>query len=119
MSGCSRPALSRAASMDASTSGSVATGGISASCVHRHSPRVANESTMWSGATVRSGRQRLGGVSLDIDHVTKRFGSTTALDGLTFAVGRGEVFGFLGANGAGKTTTMRAAATRRDHLARA
>jgi ABC-2 type transport system ATP-binding protein len=46
-------------------------------------------------------------VSLEIDHVTKRFGSTTALDGLTFEVGRGEVFGFLGANGAGKTTTMR------------
>ena len=49
----------------------------------------------------------LGVVSLEIDHVTKRFGSTTALDRLTFEVGRGEVFGFLGANGAGKTTTMR------------
>jgi ABC-2 type transport system ATP-binding protein len=46
-------------------------------------------------------------VSLDIDHVTKRFGTTTALDALTFEVGSGEVFGFLGANGAGKTTTMR------------
>ena len=46
-------------------------------------------------------------MSLEIDNVTKRFGSTTALDGLTFEVGRGEVFGFLGANGAGKTTTMR------------
>jgi ABC-2 type transport system ATP-binding protein len=46
-------------------------------------------------------------VSLEIDHVTKRFGATTALDSLTFEVGRGEVFGFLGANGAGKTTTMR------------
>jgi ABC-2 type transport system ATP-binding protein len=46
-------------------------------------------------------------VSLEIDHVTKRFGTTTALDRLTFEVGRGEVFGFLGANGAGKTTTMR------------
>ncbi len=46
-------------------------------------------------------------VSLEIDHVTKRYGSTTALDGLTFEVARGEVFGFLGANGAGKTTTMR------------
>jgi ABC-2 type transport system ATP-binding protein len=46
-------------------------------------------------------------VSLEIDHVTKRFGATTALDGLTFEVARGEVFGFLGANGAGKTTTMR------------
>jgi ABC-2 type transport system ATP-binding protein len=46
-------------------------------------------------------------VSLEIDHVTKRFGTTTALDGLAFEVGAGEVFGFLGANGAGKTTTMR------------
>jgi ABC-2 type transport system ATP-binding protein len=46
-------------------------------------------------------------VSLEIDHVTKRFGPTTALDGLTFDVEPGEVFGFLGANGAGKTTTMR------------
>ena len=46
-------------------------------------------------------------MSLEIDHVTKRFGTTTALDELTFDVGRGEVFGFLGANGAGKTTTMR------------
>ena len=46
-------------------------------------------------------------MSLEIDHVTKRFGATTALEGLTFEVGRGEVFGFLGANGAGKTTTMR------------
>jgi ABC-2 type transport system ATP-binding protein len=46
-------------------------------------------------------------VSLQIDQVTKRFGSTVALDRLTFDVARGEVFGFLGANGAGKTTTMR------------
>jgi ABC-2 type transport system ATP-binding protein len=46
-------------------------------------------------------------MSLQIDHVTKRFGATTALDGLTFEVAAGEVFGFLGANGAGKTTTMR------------
>jgi ABC-2 type transport system ATP-binding protein len=46
-------------------------------------------------------------VSLQIDHVTKRFAATTALDGLTFEVPTGEVFGFLGANGAGKTTTMR------------
>ncbi len=46
-------------------------------------------------------------MSLQIDHVTKRFGATTALDALTFEVTPGEVFGFLGANGAGKTTTMR------------
>ena len=46
-------------------------------------------------------------MSLEIDHVTKRFATTTALDELTFEVPTGEVFGFLGANGAGKTTTMR------------
>jgi len=44
---------------------------------------------------------------LEIDHVTKRYGATLALDQLTFAVPAGEIFGFLGANGAGKTTTMR------------
>jgi ABC-2 type transport system ATP-binding protein len=46
-------------------------------------------------------------VSLEIDHITKRFGATVALDRLAFEVAPGEVFGFLGANGAGKTTTMR------------
>jgi ABC-2 type transport system ATP-binding protein len=46
-------------------------------------------------------------VTLEIDHVTKRFAATLALDDLTFSVPRGRIFGFLGANGAGKTTTMR------------
>ena len=49
----------------------------------------------------------LAAMSLEIDHVTKRFGTNLALDRLTFEVPRGAVFGFLGANGAGKTTTMR------------
>lgn len=39
--------------------------------------------------------------------MSKRFGSLTALDGVTFTVRPGEVFGFVGGNGAGKTTTMR------------
>lgn len=39
--------------------------------------------------------------------LTKRFGSFTAVDRITFEVNRGEIFGFLGANGAGKTTAMR------------
>ncbi len=46
-------------------------------------------------------------MTLEIDRVTKRFAATLALDGLSFDVPRGEIFGFLGANGAGKTTTMR------------
>jgi ABC-2 type transport system ATP-binding protein len=42
-----------------------------------------------------------------VEHLTKRFGLFTAVDDLSFEVGRGEVLGFLGPNGAGKTTTMR------------
>jgi ABC-2 type transport system ATP-binding protein len=45
---------------------------------------------------------------LELDGLTRRFGSLTALDGLSFSVPAGEVVGFLGPNGAGKTTTMRA-----------
>jgi len=47
-------------------------------------------------------------VSLELIGLTRRFGPVVALDGLTFSVPPGEVFGFLGPNGAGKTTTMRA-----------
>ena len=39
--------------------------------------------------------------------LTKRFGQFTAVDSISFAVSKGEIFGFLGANGAGKTTAMR------------
>ncbi len=39
--------------------------------------------------------------------LTKRFGDFTAVDGIDFALRRGEVFGFLGPNGAGKSSTMR------------
>jgi len=44
---------------------------------------------------------------IEIHDVTKRYGSTTAVDGLSFEVRNGEVTGFLGPNGAGKSTTMR------------
>ncbi|HEX5452024.1 MAG TPA: ATP-binding cassette domain-containing protein [Candidatus Limnocylindrales bacterium] len=48
-------------------------------------------------------------MALVFDHVRKRFGQVQALDGISFSVGPGQVFGFLGANGAGKTTAMRIA----------
>ena len=44
---------------------------------------------------------------IEISNVTKRFGSLTAVDDISFSVGRGEVLGFLGPNGAGKSTTMK------------
>jgi ABC-2 type transport system ATP-binding protein len=45
---------------------------------------------------------------IEVDHLTKRYGTATAVDDLTFSVRPGHVTGFLGPNGAGKTTTMRA-----------
>ncbi len=44
---------------------------------------------------------------IEVEHLTKRYGSLTAVDDLSFKVDKGEVVGFLGPNGAGKTTTMR------------
>jgi ABC-2 type transport system ATP-binding protein len=44
---------------------------------------------------------------INVDHLTKRYGDVTAVDGLSFKVGPGRVTGFLGPNGAGKTTTLR------------
>ncbi|MCC8018871.1 MAG: ABC transporter ATP-binding protein [Rikenellaceae bacterium] len=46
-------------------------------------------------------------VVIRADGLTKKFGDFTAVDHITFEVGKGEIFGFLGANGAGKTTAMR------------
>jgi ABC-2 type transport system ATP-binding protein len=44
---------------------------------------------------------------ISVEHLSRRFGSMTAVDDVTFAVARGEVLGFLGPNGAGKSTTMK------------
>jgi ABC-2 type transport system ATP-binding protein len=46
-------------------------------------------------------------VSIEVSELRKRFGSTPALDGLSFTVSAGQVCGFVGPNGAGKSTTMR------------
>ena len=44
---------------------------------------------------------------IQLKHLTKRYGSFTAVDGIDLVVPKGELFGFLGPNGAGKTTTFR------------
>ena len=48
---------------------------------------------------------------ISVEHVTKRYGSTLAVDSVSFQVARGEVVGFLGPNGAGKSTVLRMLST--------
>jgi len=45
--------------------------------------------------------------AIHIDGLTKTFGNFTAVNGISFDVDEGEIFGLLGPNGAGKTTTIR------------
>lgn len=45
--------------------------------------------------------------AVEVTNLTRRFGSFTAVDSISFSVRKGEIFGFLGANGAGKTTAIR------------
>ncbi|MET0202188.1 MAG: ATP-binding cassette domain-containing protein, partial [Gaiellaceae bacterium] len=45
---------------------------------------------------------------VEVRALTKRYGSTVAVDGLNFAIAAGRITGFLGPNGAGKTSTLRA-----------
>jgi ABC-2 type transport system ATP-binding protein len=46
-------------------------------------------------------------LSIEVSDLTKKFGSFTAVDHISFGVNKGEIFGFLGPNGAGKSTTIR------------
>ena len=46
---------------------------------------------------------------VQVEELVRHFGPVKAVDGISFAVGRGEVFGLLGPNGAGKTTTLETA----------
>src|SRR5271170_4293807 len=46
-------------------------------------------------------------IAISADQLTKRFGKFTAVDGVSFEIPYGAIFGFLGANGAGKSTTIR------------
>ncbi len=54
-----------------------------------------------------SARPAGAGPAVEVEGLIRRFGAFTAVDGVSFAVPRGEVFGFLGPNGAGKSTTIR------------
>jgi len=51
---------------------------------------------------------------ISLDGLGKRFGHTIAVDSISMVIGKGEIFGFLGANGAGKTTTIRMLCVRID-----
>lgn len=46
-------------------------------------------------------------VMIEVENLTKRYAGFTAVKGIDFSVGKGEIVGFLGPNGAGKSTTMR------------
>ncbi|MDR0807950.1 MAG: ribosome-associated ATPase/putative transporter RbbA [Gemmobacter sp.] len=46
-------------------------------------------------------------IAIEAQHLTMRFGDFTAVDDVSFRIGRGEIFGFLGSNGCGKTTVMK------------
>jgi len=63
-----------------------------------------------SASPTRAGPRRAapaGPAAIEVSHLSKVFGSRTAVADVSFSVARGEVFGFLGPNGAGKTTTVR------------
>ncbi|TKB07490.1 ATP-binding cassette domain-containing protein [Desulforhopalus sp. IMCC35007] len=47
------------------------------------------------------------GFAVEVEHLTRRFGTFIAVDDVSFRVKKGEIFGFLGPNGAGKSTTIR------------
>ena len=49
--------------------------------------------------------------AIHIENLTRRFGDLVAVDGISFDIGHGEIFGLLGPNGAGKTTTLSMLAT--------
>ena len=52
-------------------------------------------------------RDRYTSVVLELTDLARRYGDVVALDGISFSVAPGQLFGFVGPNGAGKTTTMR------------
>ena len=68
----------------------------------RQAPGVKRQASnvTWGSSTVND-------YAVEVFNLTKKFGDFTAVNGVTFNIRRGEIFGFLGPNGAGKTTTIR------------
>ena len=60
----------------------------------------------WAAAAAQTGHMCAEAL-VRLDGLSKRFGKSTALDGVSLTIEAGEVFGYLGPNGAGKTTTIR------------
>jgi ABC-2 type transport system ATP-binding protein len=63
--------------------------------------------TRTPAGTASAGDSERRATAIGAEGLTKRYGSTLALDALDIAVARGEVYGYLGPNGSGKTTTIR------------
>jgi ABC-2 type transport system ATP-binding protein len=59
------------------------------------------------GYTPRRAASMSDGLMIEVENLTRRYGSRTAVSDISFTVGRGEIVGLLGPNGAGKSTTMR------------
>jgi len=78
----------------------------------RHPTRWRDDRYLWGVHPIARASQKghfgvMAEVVLEINNLTRRFGTFTAVDQLTLSVSAGEVFGLLGSNGAGKTTTIK------------
>ncbi len=71
-------------------------------------PATSNQQPATGSQERATSNQRKGPAwAVEITDLVKKFGSFTAVDGVSLRVGKGEIFGFLGPNGAGKSTTIR------------
>ena len=75
------------------------------------SPLPADDGQSASRVSLPRGGARQQRQAIEVSHLSKNFGTRTAVEDVSFSVASGEVFGFLGPNGAGKTTTVRMLST--------